>query len=119
MEYIINPDKDQPIPIDLTAENIGIYSELRVLQVLSELNHPYLKSYRAATDAEDCEGVDIVVYTDRGFVYLQVKTARCKGYLRQKYERSNIQIIIVGDCSFRTLTDKTLSAILMARAKLY
>lgn len=64
---------------------------------LSERRPPWLLSARHASRAEDRAGIDIVLETDVGRLYLQVKssTRGMLGFLEKKRWRPRIAVVVV------------------------
>lgn len=81
------------------ANQRGATNENRVLSVLEEDQPPWLISVRSATNEEDSKGVDIVVDTDVGKLFLQVKSSKT-GVAKHKSKRRQSMIGVVR-CSHR------------------
>lgn len=76
------------------ANQRGETNEIRVLNVLQTEQPAWMFSARAATEDEDSKGVDIVVDTDVGKLFLQVKSSRT-GVAKHKSKRRASMIGVV------------------------
>lgn len=102
------------------ASNIkGALAEKRCLDAAEELckTHDWLLSARSCTKQEDARGIDIVVESDIGFLYIQVKSSRiCAWSFRQKRSRSKaIVVIIPPEMADEKVRDKVFHALCRLR----
>lgn len=74
----------------------GARHEDRALEALRTYGVPWIKSVRHADDSEERRGIDIVVETDVGKIFVQVKSSRrgLAGH-REKHGRSRTRILVV------------------------
>lgn len=76
----------------------GEVAEWRCRQAASELCdlHTWLQSARRASRQEDARGIDVVVESDIGLLYIQVKSSRfCARKFRQKRPNSKAIVVII------------------------
>lgn len=93
--------------LGLANNERGAWNERRVLHVLSSDVPAWVRSARAATKAEDRKGIDVVVDTDVGMLYLQVKSSR-KGAERFDPRGKMIGVVVAGDASEKQLRRRVL-----------
>jgi hypothetical protein len=81
------------------ANERGKRNELRMLAAcLSEPRPKWLRDARLATREEDARGIDIVVTTDVGDVYLQVKSSRIAAEIFQRRPmRAHAEVVVSND----------------------
>lgn len=96
----------------------GEYNEQRVFDSVAKLGLEWVKGARRATPEEDAKGVDIIVDTDVGPLFLQVKSSRMYSREFERKKRSKlIAVVAVGACNPRTLRRRVRSALFMLRAR--
>lgn len=78
------------------ANEKGKLAELRCLNAVSELIGicSWIHHVRLATSKEDARGIDVVVETDVGKLYLQVKSSH-NGARKYRYKRPRAKTIIL------------------------
>ena len=81
----------------------GRLAEQRCVNIVAKLSvqFPSIISVRLATDKEDARGIDVVVETDLGKLYLQVKSSHygAHKYRRKRPNAKTIVIIIPSEMS--------------------
>lgn len=93
----------------------GAWNERRVLNALSSEPPAWVLETRAGTTDEDRRGIDVVVSTDVGPLYLQVKSSR-KGAERFDPRGRMIGIIVAGDAPDEKLRRRALGVLGELRA---
>ena len=80
------------------ARQRGRTSEQRVLEACQLPARPaWMKSARAATRAEDHDGIDVVVESDVGKLFVQVKSSRRgKADFEERRRRARVAVVVVG-----------------------
>jgi hypothetical protein len=83
----------------MRGQQKGIHAERRLLSILE--SHPYppwMYGVRPATKEEDERGIDIVVTTDVGPIYIQVKSSwnGMSSFFRKR-RKAMIAVIVVND----------------------
>ncbi len=80
------------------ANQRGRTSEQRVLEACQLPGRPgWMKSARAATRAEDHDGIDVVVESDVGKLFVQVKSSlRGKADFEERRRRARVAVVVVG-----------------------
>jgi hypothetical protein len=75
----------------------GRVNERKVLEACSLPGRPaWMTSARAATKAEDHEGIDIVVESDVGKLFVQVKSSRRgKAKFQERRRRAQVAVVVV------------------------
>jgi hypothetical protein len=76
----------------------GRTNEERVLHACRLASRPpWMKSARRATRAEDHDGIDVVVESDVGKLYVQVKSSRRgKAEFQERRRRARVAVVVVG-----------------------
>ena len=83
------------------GRDLGKWNEARLVAVVRSLALPWVLGVRAADAAEDRQGIDVVVETDRGVVHLQSKSSRGEANRwRRRHVGSRIRCIVM-------VTDRT------------
>ena len=81
----------------------GRLAEERCVNIVARLSAklPHITSVRLATEKEDARGIDVVVETDLGKLYLQVKSSHygAHKYRRKRPNAKTIVIVIPGEMS--------------------
>lgn len=98
----------------------GHNNEKKVVDACKNNLPKWIKDIRHGTPEEDCNGIDVVVETDVGKIFLQIKSS--KGgkldFLNGKHASKNILVIIVKEQDAdATIRNKVLSIVGVARAK--
>jgi hypothetical protein len=80
------------------AHKRGRENEARVLDACQLPSRPvWMHSARAATREEDADGIDVVIESDIGKLYVQVKSSRGgKAAFLQKRRRALVAVVVVG-----------------------
>lgn len=92
----------------------GKRAEARALEALQRNLPRFAKCARAATDAEDGRGIDVVLETaTMGALYLQIKSSRgCARQYRRKRRKATVAIVVIPeDMDDRTVCKKVLHAV--------
>ena len=77
------------------AHERGKSNEARVLEACLLPTRPaWMKSARRATTAEDHDGIDVVVESDLGKLYVQVKSSR-RGQAEFQKKKRRIRVVVV------------------------
>lgn len=94
----------------------GKTNETRVLHVISDSTPAWVEKVRSANPEEDAKGVDVVVYTDVGKLFLQVKSSKAgiKAYSEKK-RRSMIGVVL---CHHRISDERLRKSVYRELAKL-
>ena len=92
----------------------GARYETLVLGAIGRLNFPWVQSARLATQAEDHAKIDVVVETEHGTLYLQVKASKAG---RQKFEAKKPEGVecVVATPETRTLDNRVAHALYTLR----
>ena len=79
------------------ARKRGRTSEERVLEALALPSRPaWMASFRKATQAEDHAGIDVVVESDVGKLFVQVKSSRGgKAAFAQRRRSARVGVVVV------------------------
>lgn len=80
------------------GNNKGLKHELKVEQILEKGPWPsWFLTYRKSTRVEDSKGIDFIIYTDKGEIFLQVKSSvkGAKSFFRAKRSRNFTRITLV------------------------
>ena len=83
------------------ARERGSYSERRVVSAVTQLAERadcrWIEGVRAATPAEDRQGIDVIVVTSHGPLYLQVKASRAGARrVGDRLTRRGIATVVAG-----------------------
>lgn len=100
----------------------GARAEASVVQVLNnhERRPGWLLESRACTEEEDARGIDVVVNTDIGEIYIQVKSSKSNAqkFLR-KYPQRNVGMAIIRPQDDReTVYNKAIDAVAKQRSEI-
>jgi hypothetical protein len=99
------------------ATEKGRRAETRALEAVKRITKSWMRSVRAASLKEDAAGIDIVVESDVGKLYLQVKSSKgsAKSFAKRP-RRQHIEIIVVPiDLTDTILDRRVLEALERAR----
>jgi hypothetical protein len=105
------------------ANERGAHNEGRVLEAVERLatELDWISGGRKGTEEEDAAGVDVVVETDVGPLYLQVKSSKFgAGSFKEKRRRPKwLGVVVVGSVNDRALRRRVTAALhpLRGRAK--
>jgi hypothetical protein len=90
--------KQIPRILGKIATQRGRSSERRVLEACNLTARPeWMRSARAATRVEDHDGIDVVVESDIGKLYVQVKSSRRgKAAFVERRRRARVAVVVVG-----------------------
>lgn len=92
------PPRNVHVILGKIAHQRGRTSEQRVLEACQLPARPgWMKSARAATRTEDHDGIDVVVESDVGKLFVQVKSSRRgKADFEEKRRRARVAVVVVG-----------------------
>ncbi len=93
----------------------GRANEARALDAAKKSSHRWVRSVRAGTQAEDREGIDIIVSSDVGELFIQVKSSVAgRDRFLEKNRKKHIEVV-VANCTDDELKKRIDAAINRAR----
>lgn len=96
---------------------VGERNEAFAFRAVTRVLPKWATAARRATPEEDTQGIDIVVNTDVGALFLQVKSSRMSAReFAKKHQSDPIECIVAG-CDENTLRARALGALWRARAR--
>lgn len=113
LKAVHKPGKLGKVDAGRASNEVGKRAEGRALTAINGLGWHWVKGARLATPAEDQAGIDIVVTTPTGELYVQVKSAVLAARRwRKKYPNLKAGVVVVRraatDAEVRTAVSSTL-----------